>query len=42
LNVHALPSQQPQHEELWVLEEMVNDTVHIPSWWHDVITGMGQ
>ena len=38
----ALPSQQLQLQELWVSEKMLNDTVYIPSWWHNAITYVGQ
>ena len=42
LDICAPPSHQPQHEELWDSEEIINDAVYIPSWWHDAITGVGQ
>jgi len=29
-------------EHVWLAEDMVNDTIRIPTWWHDFIRGVGQ
>ena len=29
-------------QHMWLTVDMVNDTICIPAWWHDCITGVGQ
>ena len=41
-NVSSRANNPNGSQHVWLEEEMVNDTIRIPSWWHDCIVGVGQ